>query len=94
MQREKNEKLQKMRLEAEVSNRDLTFKPEITKTSNSLVMHRADLAGCSVTERLCRDAADRIEKNFKKSEIIGQQHSVQYPFVPKLQASTHGRTNY
>lgn len=96
MQREKNEKLQRLRMEAEAANRDLTFKPAITKVSNSLVMRRADLAHCSVTERLCRDAAERVEKSFKQSEIITQQRSVQYPFAPQLQTSTsiHSTVSY
>lgn len=56
-------------MEAEEGNPDLTFKPAVSKNSRSVILSR-DIDTQSVTERLCKDAADRIEKNYRKNEMM------------------------
>ena len=89
IQREREESLQRKRMEAEQKDTNLTFKPKVIKKSHQVLMNRSDIMGQSVTERLYKDAADRIEKNAKQSEILSQQQSVQYPFNPRLYNSTY-----
>ena len=88
LQRQKEENLQKMRIEAELKDENLTFKPKIIKKSEEILMNRSDLLGQSVIDRLCKDAADRVEKSLKQTEFMSQQQSVQYPFNPRLSNST------
>jgi len=88
VQRERHENLQRLRMEAELKDKNLTFKPQISKRSAEMAMRRTDIGKQSVTERLCKDAAERVEKNIRKSEILNQEKSVQYPFAPRLHTST------
>eukprot|EP00826_Nyctotherus_ovalis_P008885 TRINITY_DN12311_c0_g1_i2.p1 TRINITY_DN12311_c0_g1~~TRINITY_DN12311_c0_g1_i2.p1 ORF type:complete len:438 (-),score=151.04 TRINITY_DN12311_c0_g1_i2:188-1501(-) len=80
IQRQREEILQKMRVEAEMKDENLTFKPKIAKKSEELLMNRSDLLGQSVAERLCKDATER---SLKQSYVMSQNKSLP-PFNPQL----------
>ena len=90
IQKQKAERLQKLRMESEDSNPHLTYKPQINKASE-LMLKQKTLADnnriTNVTERLTQDAADRIHKSYKSTQQITQQISLNYPFAPNLAAS-------
>ncbi len=65
-------------MEAELNNPNLKFQPSINKGA-STVKHQDE---SSVVERLCRDANDRLEKNYKNSELALERASEEYKFVP------------
>ena len=74
VQKKRNEKLEKLREEADSQNPELKFHPTIN--NNKKVP-----TGPSVVERLCRDAEDRTKKVYQKSEILSQQ---EYTFEPNI----------
>ena len=89
IQKEKEEYLQKLRMEAELNDRNLSFKPKIIKKSEEIMMNKSDIIGKSVTERLWKDASERVEKDLKQVELLNQERFVQYPFNPRLYVSTY-----
>ena len=91
IQKKKSERLQKLRMEAEESNPDLKFAPKLNKRSEQLVEKKRIQKGeLPVTERLVKDAVNRIEKNYKNADVIANEESMNYPFRPQLSVSSMG----
>ena len=59
---------------------DLKFTPSINTK-------KQDSSQADVTERLCKDAVDRAEKKYRKTELANQMISEQHPFAPTLMQS-------
>ena len=67
LQRAKNEKLLRKRMEIELANENLTFKPEIDQVSDLLAQSRATNQ-LEVTQRLSRSAVEAVHRRFRERD--------------------------
>ena len=89
VQKKKNETLVKLRVETELNDQNLKFKPQVNKNSEKILHKKTQKMygsnkNIGVTERLTKDASDRIEKLHKKKEDINNEISIMHPFRPNL----------
>lgn len=84
VQRKKTQLIQRLRMENELKNTNLTFKPSITKRSGTSKTPEKPVA-----ERLFQDAGERVERSQRTSSIVGQIRSIQYSFMPRLHAHAY-----
>jgi len=86
LQREKNERLQRLRMKGEQEDKNLTFQPKVN--DRSAKMHSVKRGGDGdVVDRLYRDAHDRIEKTLIHEEQLSKEH----PFQPHISKSSAGK---
>jgi hypothetical protein len=88
IQRNKNEYLSKLKLESELNDENLKFRPFVNKYSEKILNKKSKMHGSTknlnVIERLTKDASERIEKLYKKKEEIQNEVNAQYTFHPQL----------
>lgn len=89
VQKRKNEILVELKVEAELNDENLKFKPQVNKNSEKLYKNKLKKQygsdqNLNVVERLTKDACDRIEKTHKKTEEWQHELSNMYPFKPQM----------
>jgi len=82
IQKQKQEYLHRLRIEAELNNPDLTFQPKITGKSAAMAESRIEIP--DVTERLLRDAADKPYKRALQAEQYHNVISATCTFKPSI----------
>ena len=73
IQKEKNERLQKLRVQAEEDQAEsVKFRPEINTRSEKIAQYKQDseIKNANVVDRLYNDASSRIERNMKSQMSI------------------------
>lgn len=89
LQRVKNESLQRLRLDAERSNRDLTFQPRISEESDRLAQARMIETGeAPVEERLTMDAALTAKRRAERVEAWQATMAEAHTFAPQISHNT------
>lgn len=84
IQRERSKLMQTLKVESEVRNGNLTFKPSINKSINT----SRSFADESAADRLYKDAERRHEKSLRLSKLAGKTR-VPGSFTPRLHRSTY-----
>lgn len=80
LQKEKNEKLQKLRMKSEQEQLDsFTFQPQVNRKSAKMAVIKNE---APVVERLYKDANDRIEKQMSHNVSVNEQLNREYSFHP------------
>lgn len=94
IQRSKNEYLSKLKLETELNDENLKFKPFVNKYSEKILSKKMKMNGSAknlnVIDRLTRDASERVEKSYRKKEEIQNEINAQYTFQPQLSTYSTG----
>jgi hypothetical protein len=83
LQREKNEKLMKLRMQTEAEDKNTTFQPAVNKKSEKIAMVKREEFDVheNAAERLYKDAADRAEKVHQKAfDLVNEQMNRDHPF--------------
>jgi len=80
--KQKQEFLQRLRMEAETNNKDMVFKPAINEHTQILADAKQQVR--DVTERLMKDAADKVYKKMKQAEQYETQLTSTCTFKPNV----------
>ncbi|CDW79342.1 UNKNOWN [Stylonychia lemnae] len=92
LQKEKNEKLQKLRMKSEQEQQDLTFHPQVnTKSAKITTVKRMEEESRpkDVVERLYQDAANKINKQMQQHESYNEQLQKDYSFQPHISKTSN-----
>lgn len=85
LQRAKNDTLQRLRIEAERSDPDLTFAPRISETSEKLAQHRQIETGeAPVAQRLVVDAANASKRREERARAWQASEDAALTFTPTI----------
>lgn len=92
MQREKQVKLARIKIEADLENPDLTFRPQISNNSQKLarekVLRQGDPDALDVTNRLLKDAEElKFQKKIREKQLISEQ-TEQCKFKPTVSSKS------
>jgi len=80
--KQKQEFLQRLRMEAETTNKDMVFQPSINEHTQILADAKQQVR--DVTERLMKDAADKVYKKMKQAEQYETQLTSTCTFKPNV----------
>lgn len=82
LQRAKYEKMQRLRVESEQLNKDLTFVPAINEKSSRLASHRSTM---DIAERLAgADVANKLQRRAVTQEEHNRRQAEEFTFTPKI----------
>ncbi|CAG9322429.1 unnamed protein product [Blepharisma stoltei] len=90
VQKERNDTLHRIKQESEENDPDLTFKPRINAYSAQLASYRKvknDEENMSITEKLSKDASDKLERKQRLAEAYSQEDVDRYTFSPQISIS-------
>lgn len=82
IQKQKAEYLFKLKTEAEMSNPDLTFQPRLDPISEQIAIQK--VGQTDVTERLIKDAHEKVYKRMKAAEDYQNEISRSCTFKPEI----------
>eukprot|EP00347_Sterkiella_histriomuscorum_P013421 403364769 len=92
LQKEKNEKLQKLRMKSEQDQQDLTFHPQVNQKSAKITTVKRmeeESRPKDVVERLYQDAANRIDKQMNHTESYHDQLNRDCSFQPHISKTSN-----